>query len=287
LLIGCGTLFLGFILLIGTSAIFLTPMAAKKMSEWGDGLCVSTRYQEAITMYSRAAFLGNAHAQAMLANGYGFESRNWGIKNDLNEAIKWARKAAAQNDAEGEFLLGAMYYQGRPIPKDLGQARYWFKKAVEEGVSGGHRTGFRDDYVIFGKADARDFLRFLDKEEKSQNRSSSPAPSVRSTPSSSAMTVDELEGAFKTDPKAAETRYTGKTIVVSGTVDWIGNDLLYKKPAINLIGSGATAHTNCVFPESARSAVNALKVGQKVTLRADFGGYLAGYVSLKNCEIVR
>jgi hypothetical protein len=122
------------------------------------------------------------------------------------------------------------------------------------------------------------------EEQKSKNSSSSPAPTA---PTGTPLTVDELESAFKINPKAAEARYTGKIIVISGAVDWIGNDLLYKKPAINLIGSGATAHTNCVFPESARSAVNALKVGQKVRLRADFGGYLAGYVSLKNCEVIR
>lgn len=129
------------------------------------------------------------------------------------------------------------------------------------------------------------YLRSFDASSRSPTVASTPT--VRSTPLLNSLAVDELESAFKINPKAAEARYTGKTIVISGTVDWIGNDLLYKKPAINLIGSGATAHTNCVFPESARSAVNALKVGQKVRLRADFGGYLAGYVSLKNCEVVR
>src|SRR5205085_5832010 len=98
LLIGCAVLLLGFFLLIGISAIFLTPVAASKMSEWGDGLCVSTRYGEAVTMYSRAAFLGNAHAQAMLAMAYGRDSQDWKIKTDWDAAVKWARKAAAKND---------------------------------------------------------------------------------------------------------------------------------------------------------------------------------------------
>ena len=238
-------------------------------------------------MYSRAAFLGNAHAQAMLAAAYGQASKDWRIKTDWDTALKWARKAAAKNDAEGEFLLGVMYLTGHGVPKDFGQARYWAKKAIKEGVCGGHPTGFHDTYIVFGKQYAQDLLHWVDEEEKNTKLSSKPAPSIQPSSTSSALTVDELESAFKTDPKAAAARYTGKTVVVSGTVDWIGNDLLYKKPAINLIGSGATAHTNCAFPESARSAVNALKVGQKVTLRADFGGYLAGYITLKNCEIVR
>jgi hypothetical protein len=143
--------------------------------------------------------------------------------------------------------------------------------------------------AFLGDARAKEFVRAVDGPWPTTTSTPIPASksTVRSTPALNTLTVDDLESAFKTDPKAAEARYTGKTIVISGTVDWIGNDLLYKKPAINLIGSGATAHTNCVFPESTRSAVNALKVGQKVRLRADFGGYLAGYISLKNCEVVR
>jgi TPR repeat protein len=281
---------LGFMLLIGISAIFLTPMAARKMSEWGDGLCVSTRYQEAMTWYSRAAFLGNAHAQAMLANGYGHESKDWGIKTDWDAAVKWTKKAAAQNDAEAEYLMGAMYLSGRHLPKDLGQARYWAKKAIEEGVSGGHASGFRDYYIIFGKDYAKVVLRLIDEEEKGgpPSRSSPPAPTVQPSPTTTALSVDELEKAFKNDPKGTEALCKRvKGFSVTGTVDWVGAGLYDKKPAINLKGSGTAAHTTCSFPDSAKASVNALQVGQKVTVRAEFSGYLAGFISLKNCEVVR
>ena len=134
---------------------------------------------------------------------------------------------------------------------------------------------------------AKTLLTFIDEEEKGPKRSPSPAPTVQSSPTVSTVTVDDLETAFKHDPKGAEALVKGKTFPVTGTVDWVGVGLYDKKPAINLIGSGASAHTNCSFPDSAKAAVNSLRVGQKVTIRAEFGGYLAGYISLKNCEIVR
>ena len=287
LLIGCAVLLLGFFLLIGISAIFLAPVAASRMTEWGDGLCTSMRYEEAVTMYSRAAFLGNAHAQAMLAGAYGQVSKDWRIRTDWDTALRWAKKAAAKNDAEGEFLLGSMYYAGRGVPKDFGQARYWAKKAINEGVCGGHPTGFHDEYIVFGKEYAHHLLRWVDEEEKGTTRAPSRAPTVQSSPTASVMTVDELEAAFKRNATSAEAVVKGKTFPVTGTVDWVGVGLYDKKPAINLIGSGATAHTNCAFPDSAKAAVNSLRVGQKVTIRAEFGGYVAGYISLKNCEVVR
>lgn len=278
---GCGGLILLFLFLSLLGLLFGKPFVAGRMSDWGDSLVIGKRFQEAANWYRYAATWGNAHAKAMLARSYGSESQRWEIKTDWESAVKLAGEAAKQNDAEGEFILAEMYYSGAHLPKDLDQAKYWATKAINEGVSGGRQTGnYWDYYIIFGKVEAKKLLARID-EEKGVTSSSSSAPTVRSAPNASAMAVEDLEKAFKNNPKAAEATYTGKTITVSGTAGWVGEGILDKKPALSM------SRTNCAFPESARSSVNALRVGQKVTVRGQFDGYLSSFISLKNCELVR
>ena len=50
------------------------------------------------------------------------------------EAVKWYRKAAEQGDAEAQFNLGAMYYQGHGVPEDYPEAVKWYRAAAEKGV---------------------------------------------------------------------------------------------------------------------------------------------------------
>jgi len=272
---------LALLLLLGLLGLLFVGPLADKVGDWGDASAESGKFPMALKQYSIAGFLGNAHSQAMLADAYGSHAKEYGVQTDWATAFRWAQKSAARNDSDGLFTLGTMYFHGHHVQRDPAQAKNWFKKALEAYPPGRRRGNF------YAKDTIQNFIKYADDAENGRDPSSSPAPTVRSTPSTSttstvsAMSVDDLEKAFKTNPKAAEATYTGKTIVVSGVVDWIGAGILDGKPAITL-----KARTNCSFPATAKSAVNAVKVGQKVTVRAQFDGYLSGFISLKNCELV-
>ena len=45
----------------------------------------------------------------------------------------WIRKAATQGDAEAQHNLGAMYANGKGVPKDFAKALKWFQLAAEQG----------------------------------------------------------------------------------------------------------------------------------------------------------
>ena len=40
---------------------------------------------------------------------------------------------AEQGDAQAQFTLGAMYYNGRGVPQDYKQAVKWYRLAAEQG----------------------------------------------------------------------------------------------------------------------------------------------------------
>lgn len=85
---------------------------------------------QAATWFRKAAEQNHAGAQAVL--GYLYE-RGDGVKADPAEAAKWYRKAADQNQSDGLFNLGRAYEQGIGLSKDLTQARTHYSKAAAAG----------------------------------------------------------------------------------------------------------------------------------------------------------
>ena len=75
---------------------------------------------------------GNAEAQFNLGSLY---YQGWGVPQDYREAAKWLRKAAEQNHTFAQATLGTIYAEGAQevIEKDLPQALMWFILAAAQG----------------------------------------------------------------------------------------------------------------------------------------------------------
>jgi hypothetical protein len=73
---------------------------------------------------------GDAKAQYEL--GAAFLFRTFGVAKDAVEAVKWLRKAAEQNDADAQTLLGTCYVDGQGVTKDYAEAVKWFREAAEQ-----------------------------------------------------------------------------------------------------------------------------------------------------------
>ena len=81
----------------------------------------------AMQLYRKAAEEGYAPAQEKLANILD--------QSELNEeAITWFRKAAEQNNAEGQYGLGMMYLTGDGIETDPEQGLGLITAAAEQGL---------------------------------------------------------------------------------------------------------------------------------------------------------
>src|SRR5665811_1005595 len=75
---------------------------------------------------------GNADAQFNLGSLY---YQGWGIPQDYQEAVRWFRKAAEQRQLHAEATLGTIYAEGVQgvIAKDYPQALMWFIFAAAQG----------------------------------------------------------------------------------------------------------------------------------------------------------
>lgn len=60
-------------------------------------------------------------------------ARGEGVAQDDAEATKWFRRAAEQNDANAQTILGARYEQGLGAPQDDVEAATWYRKAADQG----------------------------------------------------------------------------------------------------------------------------------------------------------
>ena len=86
--------------------------------------------EEAVKWYRKAAEQGYAPAQDDLGDCYYFGD---GVDVDYVEAAKWYRRAAEQGDQFAQNSLGDCYYYGYGVDVDNVKAVKWYKKSAEQG----------------------------------------------------------------------------------------------------------------------------------------------------------
>jgi TPR repeat protein len=62
-----------------------------------------------------------------------FYEDGYGVSKDVNEAVKWYRKASEQGYALAQFTLGLCYENGVGLEKDSSEALKWICEAAEQG----------------------------------------------------------------------------------------------------------------------------------------------------------
>jgi TPR repeat protein len=75
---------------------------------------------------------GDAEAQIELAALYTVGD---GVPKDLGKAAKWHRKAAEQGNPRAQCLLGLDYADGLGVKQNIGEAVYWLGKAADQGLA--------------------------------------------------------------------------------------------------------------------------------------------------------
>ena len=80
----------------------------------------------------RQAKAGSAVAQAEMGLRY---QRGEGVKQNVEKALYWFRKAAAQGNPTGLEEVGTAYYREDGVERDNSKAIEWWKQAAEKGKS--------------------------------------------------------------------------------------------------------------------------------------------------------
>ena len=97
---------------------------------YAEGNGVDKNLEEAVKWFRKAADRENIVAQRLLADAYYYGN---GVAQNFEEAVKWFRKSADKGDAEAQKYLGWCYQNGQGVAQDINQAVAWYRKAAEQG----------------------------------------------------------------------------------------------------------------------------------------------------------
>jgi S1-C subfamily serine protease len=108
---------------------------------------------EAVKWWRKAAEQNHAEAQGVMGVCY---DTGRGVAKDEVEAVKWYRKAAEQGDAYGQVDLGDCHATGQGVTKDYLEALKWYRMAADQGNEfGQYKLGMA---CFLGQGVAKDYV---------------------------------------------------------------------------------------------------------------------------------
>jgi len=110
-----------------------------------------------------------------------------------------------------------------------------------------------------------------------------PKPTVHTSPKPIEISAGELYSAYNRNEVAADQRYNGRRLRVTGTVDNIGKDLLDSPYVTFLWRQDSLGSVQCLFKYE--NSVARLSKGQRIRVIGECAGKTLGNVILRNCEI--
>jgi len=123
---------------------------------------------------------------------------------------------------------------------------------------------------------------------KNNTNNTGATQSQNNVPSAPAIKVgaSELYADYKANQVSADTKYKGKTIEVSGTINSIGKDIL-DTPYVSLNAGDILSTVQCMFDKSDSAQLASLAKDTRITLSGKVRGEVIMNVLLDNCSIVK
>ncbi|HEY6242711.1 MAG TPA: hypothetical protein VIX17_02120 [Pyrinomonadaceae bacterium] len=106
---------------------------------------------------------------------------------------------------------------------------------------------------------------------------------VQSQSPSYTLSADQLYSEYKANEVAADAKYKGKIVLVSGTIQNIGKDIL-DSAYIVVGGEGFLDGIQCSFTKGEEGSVARLSKGQRVSVKGEVSGKM-GNVQLNKCSL--
>jgi TPR repeat protein/tRNA A-37 threonylcarbamoyl transferase component Bud32 len=112
-------------------AVRMDPKAFNDTVTRGSEAWRAGDYSKALALLLPAAQNGHPIAQHRLGVMY---TLGQGVVENMDEAVRWYRKAADQGQGESQYSLGMRYVLGQGVNQDFQEAVHWFKLAADQGV---------------------------------------------------------------------------------------------------------------------------------------------------------
>jgi hypothetical protein len=102
--------------------------------------------------------------------------------------------------------------------------------------------------------------------------------------SASSISADALARAYNANEIAADEKYKGKAVIITGKIQNIGKDIL-GSPFVVVGGSGMLDGVQCMFAKSAMSSLASLSKGRTVTISGTVSGKMLSWVMMSDCQL--
>ncbi len=106
---------------------------------------------------------------------------------------------------------------------------------------------------------------------------------VQSQVPSYTLSANQLYGEYNSNEVAADSKYKGKTVIVTGTIQNIGKDIM-DDAYIVIGGGGFLDGVQCTFTKGEQSSVARLSKGQQVRVKGEVSGKM-GNVLVNKCSL--
>lgn len=107
---------------------------------------------------------------------------------------------------------------------------------------------------------------------------------VQSQAPSYTLSANQLYSEYESNEVAADAKYKGKIVIVTGTIQNIGKDIM-DNAYIVIGGKGFLDGVQCTFTKGEQSSVARLSKGQHVWVKGKIEGKIIGNVLVKNCRL--
>jgi hypothetical protein len=111
----------------------------------------------------------------------------------------------------------------------------------------------------------------------------SGAKKVASEAAAFDLSADQLYSEYDANQVAADAKYKGKVVSITGSISDIGKDVTDTAYVI-IGGTGILNGAQCMFPKGQESLIGNLSKGQQVTAKGEVSGKI-GNVLVRNCTI--
>ena len=98
------------------------------------------------------------------------------------------------------------------------------------------------------------------------------------------LSANQLLREYQNNEVAADNKYKGKIVLVSGIIQNIGKDIL-DNPYIVIGGSGFLDGVQCYFTKNQEQALAYISKGQRVRVKGKVSGLLLVNVQIQNCTL--
>ncbi len=98
------------------------------------------------------------------------------------------------------------------------------------------------------------------------------------------LSADQLAGEYESNEVAADAKYKGRVVAVSGTIENIGKDIM-DQAYIVIGGKGFLDGVQCMFTRGQEPSIARLFKGQHVKVKGEVSGKTIGHVLVNKCTL--